>query len=855
MEKECAYATDDEYDPLNTMLTLNMAIVSIQRILSTEDRIVLDQEYQNIINNLSLGNIASDTELTNLFKNLMDFITEEILDQEESRRFQERYNRNEQDRLVNTLVNLRAYGGNSTSFLGSLGVACISAYFDYQSDKSKLLEGLNNDLWQLKKDYIKRCNALQTELLTASWNLLRKYHLPDKYRLVQSGMIDFYKAVNEKDPAKRLRMLRVLEDNFSVYPPYWYYRGKTAQLQKNNEQEVKYCFEQFDKVWRPVLRQDPYKLEVEKYRVQELAESEKTNEQVNNSITTHLEYITQNTPKGDWSNTIFVGIAYFLIGNKDRAISCIEANVDFEYERGISNIILEHMRKGELQLSILPNELNVLVHRNAVTSNVEDSELAAILTDYFEGNDKEAKEILFEAAEKSTTPAILVARMMIEIGENKFDPDKMLKMNEQVKALMKIKPNTYNGLFPLVEHYANQGNMRARNYLAAMYSEGWGVKQDVQKSIEILSRNAQQGDTLAQVFLGAGVYYFSEEFKDYEKAVYWLNKAKNTSTFAQVLLASMYLEGEKYGIKKDIPLGIDLITMAAERGLSYAQLLLGLAYMNGTFIEKDIDKAKNWLIKAAEQELPEAQQQLGYLYALHEGDYTNAIKYLTQAANQGLATAQMNLGNIYLEGRGIESDPLQAANWFYKAAAQGNIEAQIALATMYTNGIGVKQDDGIGVKQDDSMAFEWLLKVAEQGLAEAQEMVAYGYEIGKGTRKNSSEAVKWYEKAFEQKGTPNAALSLAQFYENGEGVTKSIKTAYMYYSYVLLCDDANSNMISTAEQSMHRLEGKNFVSNFLSGMTFGIWDGPNLSPQISDWEIRSAREEAKHKYDKIRKGN
>ncbi|MBR6900795.1 MAG: hypothetical protein IKN30_01870 [Synergistaceae bacterium] len=49
------------------MLALNMAIVSINRILTTQDRIVLEQEYQDIINNLSLGNIESDYELTALY--------------------------------------------------------------------------------------------------------------------------------------------------------------------------------------------------------------------------------------------------------------------------------------------------------------------------------------------------------------------------------------------------------------------------------------------------------------------------------------------------------------------------------------------------------------------------------------------------------------------------------------------------------------------------------------------------------------------------------------------------------------------------------------------------------------------
>lgn len=49
----------EPYDPLVTIATLNMAISSISNIISSSDRVVLDQEYRNIINNLSVGSIVS----------------------------------------------------------------------------------------------------------------------------------------------------------------------------------------------------------------------------------------------------------------------------------------------------------------------------------------------------------------------------------------------------------------------------------------------------------------------------------------------------------------------------------------------------------------------------------------------------------------------------------------------------------------------------------------------------------------------------------------------------------------------------------------------------------------------------
>ena len=122
---------EESYDPQHTMLALNMAIVSIHRIISTQDRIVLDQEYNNIINKLALGNIESDYEMTGLYAELMNFITGKGLRQEEAKRFQERYNRREQAQIVNALSGIRAYGGNLWSWLGSLATSCVSSYFSY----------------------------------------------------------------------------------------------------------------------------------------------------------------------------------------------------------------------------------------------------------------------------------------------------------------------------------------------------------------------------------------------------------------------------------------------------------------------------------------------------------------------------------------------------------------------------------------------------------------------------------------------------------------------------------------------------------------------------------------------------
>ena len=63
-----------EYDPLLTMSALNMAIVSLHRITSSGDRVILDREYHSIINNLKMGEINADPELMTLYDKILEVI-------------------------------------------------------------------------------------------------------------------------------------------------------------------------------------------------------------------------------------------------------------------------------------------------------------------------------------------------------------------------------------------------------------------------------------------------------------------------------------------------------------------------------------------------------------------------------------------------------------------------------------------------------------------------------------------------------------------------------------------------------------------------------------------------------------
>ena len=156
--------------------------------------------------------------------------------------------------------------------------------------------------------------------------------------------------------------------------------------------------------------------------------------------------------------------------------------------------------------------------------------------------------------------------------------------------------------------------------------------------------------------------------------------------------------------------------LAAEQGCAYAQLRLGICYINGRGVEKNDAKALQWYLDAAKQGETTAQLYLGGCYYTGKGvkeDYFEAVKWWRKAAEYDVIEAQFNLGVCYANGQGVEQDQTEAVKWYRKAAEQGHKSAQFYL--------GVRYENGQGVIKDVNEAVRWYTKAAEQGLKPAQE--------------------------------------------------------------------------------------------------------------------------------------
>ena len=113
---------------------------------------------------------------------------------------------------------------------------------------------------------------------------------------------------------------------------------------------------------------------------------------------------------------------------------------------------------------------------------------------------------------------------------------------------------------------------------------------------------------------------------------------------------------------------IDELTALAEKGDRLAQNYVGICYLIGDGVEKDLQKAVAWLTKSAEQEYDFAQFNLALCYLDGEGveqDLKQAAKLFAKAAEQGHKWSQANLGICYEYGDGVRKNDKKAVEWFF----------------------------------------------------------------------------------------------------------------------------------------------------------------------------------------------
>ena len=353
----------------------------------------------------------------------------------------------------------------------------------------------------------------------------------------------------------------------------------------------------------------------------------------------------------------------------------------------------------------------------------------------------------------------------------------------------------------------------AQHALSYMYKNGEGCEQNNIRAYFWMEKAAENNYEDAFYIIGKsyldGIYLE----KNYQKAFYYLKKGYGELDLNCIYeLANMYFNG--YYVEKDIMTALELYNLCLEYGNTdlyyrigkiYEELemtekavdiyleghnkgiikctqRLGIMLYNGEGVTRDLDKAIEFMEKAADEKAPHAMYVLAISYirqnTFKDKTMEKAVELLKESYALGCAYAAEYLAAILInelkEGKQVNSEELLE---YIQFGSENNI---INSYFQY----GFIYEKGIAVEKDYEQSYHYYKLAADNKLAKAMYKLGIWYERGIFLSQNIESAIKWFQQAAEL----NDSLSiekLIEIYEKGFGGKEDHMKA-IYYLFKLI---------------------------------------------------------------------
>ena len=209
---------------------LNLCTVSISQIIDYNDINILNQEYENILNNLNLEQMPKDEALLDVLKEILDVITFFRISAGDQKFVDLEYQKRMQNAVWSAIPNVGMLFATSNPI--AMGVTLATqvgiGYMNYRRHRAEYQLNRQKEEWQLKRNALDQLNGLRKQLFETSWRLAKEYNFPDQYRLSDDQIHRYNEILAETNSLKRFNKLDAIREDFAAYPPFWYQIGSTA---------------------------------------------------------------------------------------------------------------------------------------------------------------------------------------------------------------------------------------------------------------------------------------------------------------------------------------------------------------------------------------------------------------------------------------------------------------------------------------------------------------------------------------------------------------------------------------------------------------------------------------------------
>lgn len=189
-----------------------------------------------------------------------------------------------------------------------------------------------------------------------------------------------------------------------------------------------------------------------------------------------------------------------------------------------------------------------------------------------------------------------------------------------------------------LEAAANQDDAFALYTLAQLYASGTGVAANDATRFALLSRSAALGEVNALRDLGLELLRNTER-RDPARAMAILEQAAEQEPAVAYLVGYQYLTGSLIG--RDVALGAQWISSAADRGHAPAEVMLADMQESGIVAEGDPERARQRRAEIIASSSPEDQNEYAWRYSVSPEDSLRNGRLAVEIMEGLLASAEM----------------------------------------------------------------------------------------------------------------------------------------------------------------------------------------------------------------------
>ncbi|NOR55180.1 MAG: hypothetical protein GQ531_03130 [Sulfurovum sp.] len=394
-------ATMNDTDARNAVMALNHMHASLNKIVIYNDKIILEDEYNNIINNLNLT-VIKDREIVDVITSIMDTLTAFRLSEMDKEQFQKEYEHQLDNSLTDALSGISVSGLNPIQMASSLVISVGSSYMSYQSQQSNLKMGLDKKNWKLKKDEISELNDIRKDFLLTYWQIMKKYHMPDKWRITERQFTRFVNILKDTDNNKKQRQLLRMEKEMSVFPTYWYELSIVGHHNKDKKVEL-YAMRKYEELDDELLRHNSqYSLMLANKITYYDFKNEKS------KITELLVKIAEVDALNP-ERKLFSAMQYQLIGDSKKSERLLNENIDDDFLPVLS-------KRLKAQLYLKDNRTDL--YKDMISDLLKQQNLSA--TDYLYYLGEKPLPLIVKELEKE------IKKINIIISKNLYGDDDLI---------------------------------------------------------------------------------------------------------------------------------------------------------------------------------------------------------------------------------------------------------------------------------------------------------------------------------------------------------------------------------------------------------------------------------------------